>query len=100
MNVIELLEGLKNKKIDWVVFGDKSTIRFNAAIKEVSEDNYLRDGLLIKFKGAKGILDYLRLDGFFTYEKEETDRSLIYKIHSEDKKMRVLFGYFKGGDNK
>lgn len=88
--VIDVLEGLKNRKLDWYVYGDNSMIHFKAEIKNVMEGAL--DSIHIKFK--KGALDYLNLNYPWTCEKEEDEKKLRYKIATHGR-TKVLVCYFK-----
>lgn len=93
MDIKEALEELKGKKVEWCVFGGNSTVRFEAKLKEVQVWNYLSHQLIIKF--YKGALQNLTLDEPFSYEKTETDKVVVYKIYSIEKRMIALVGYSK-----
>lgn len=89
MDVIDVLEGLKNKKLEWYVYGDNSIIHFKAEIKNIQAG--VLTSINIKFKGA---VDYLNIDYHSVYEKIEDGKKLCYKIATSGK-TKVLVGYLK-----
>lgn len=90
MSVIEVLEGLKNRKLDWYVYGDNSMIHFKAEIKKITEGAL--DSIIIKFK--EKALEHLSFDYPWTCEKEEDEKRLSYKIATHGR-TKILVGYFK-----